>query len=281
MLTPYAIFNGRLIQEQNIKLSIHDLALTRGYGIFDFFKTVQNIPLFIDDNLNRFYQSAELMHLPIKYSKSEIKTLILQLIKENNIPESGIKILLTGGYSKDGYSIGEPNLIISQQSLVRNLKLEQSGISLLPFEYHRPLNQVKSIDYSMGIYALQKAHEQEADDVVYMKNGRLSECPRANFFLIDANYTLLTAPENYVLQGITRMKILALAKNNNLNIEIRDISIQDVAEAKEAFISSTTKNITPVHSIVGIKKFPKGAGEITKQLQASLEELMIETISMQ
>lgn len=113
----YVIFNGKLIPENEAKLSITDLALVRGYGIFDFFKTVHGIPVFLEDNLDRFYQSAELMDLPVNYSRDELKAQIKSLMEANMIPDSGIKILLTGGYSNDGYSIGEPNLIISQQAL--------------------------------------------------------------------------------------------------------------------------------------------------------------------
>lgn len=268
----YVIFNGKLIPENEAKLSIMDLALVRGYGIFDFFKTVHGIPVFLEDNLDRFYQSAELMDLPVNYSRDELKAQIKSLMEANMIPDSGIKILLTGGYSNDGYSIGEPNLIISQQALKRNLVLESKGLKLLPFHYHRPFSLVKSIDYVMGIQALKAAKSQGADDVVYIQNGLISECPRANFFLISQDGKLLTAGED-VLQGITRKKIIELAKTIMV-VEVRNISIEDIASASEAFISSTTKNITPVTALLGYKEFSPVAGPLTKRLQELLQELV-------
>ncbi|WP_400261584.1 aminotransferase class IV [Sphingobacterium sp. SG20118] len=268
----YVIFNGKLIPEHEARLSINDLAIVRGYGIFDFFKTVQGLPIFLEDNLDRFYQSAYLMDLPVNYSREEIKQFINNLMQANRIPDSGIKLLLTGGYSTDGYSIAEPNLIISQQPLKRNITLEERGLKLLPFEYHRPFSQVKSIDYVMGIQALKEAKRHGADDILYVQNGLISECPRANFFLISSEGKLLTAADD-VLPGITRKKILETA-NKILDIEVRDISLRDVADAAEAFISSTTKNITPVISLVGFKDFGLQAGPITKQLQHLLQNLI-------
>ncbi|MFD2903674.1 aminotransferase class IV [Sphingobacterium anhuiense] len=268
----YVIFNGKLIPENEAKLSITDLALVRGYGIFDFFKTVNGIPVFLEDNLDRFYQSAELVDLPVNHSRDELKAQIKSLMEANMIPDSGIKILLTGGYSNDGYSIGEPNLIISQQALKRNLVLESKGLKLLPFHYHRPFSLVKSIDYVMGIQALKAAKSQGADDVVYIQNGLISECPRANFFLISQDGKLLTAGED-VLQGITRKKIIELAKTIMM-VEVRNISIEDIASASEAFISSTTKNITPVTALLGYKEFSPAAGPLTKRLQEMLQELV-------
>lgn len=274
MQITYVILNGVQIPEHEAQLSINDLAIVRGYGIFDYFKTVQGTPLFLEDNLDRFYNSARLMDLPVNYSRTEIKSMIEQLMLANNMPDSGIKILLTGGYSPDGYSIAEPNLIISQHPITRDDLAENKGIKLLPFEYHRPFSQVKSIDYVMGIQALKKAKEVGANDVVYVQNGLLSECPRANFFLVSHDGTLLTAGDD-VLQGITRMKILEVAKEH-FKIEVRDISLEDLKNASEAFISSTTKNITPVTEVLGHKEFGAGAGKVTKQLQVLLNQLMYE-----
>ncbi|WP_164110736.1 MULTISPECIES: aminotransferase class IV [Sphingobacterium] len=272
MHATYVNFNGVLIPEKEAKLATNDLAIARGYGIFDYFKTVNNTAIFLEDNLDRFYRSAELMDLPVKYSRDELKNFIEVLMQVNNIPQSGIKILLTGGYSSDGYSIAEPNLIISQHSITRNIGQEEQGIRLFPFDYHRPFSQVKSIDYVMGIQALKVAKSHGADDVVYVQNGLISECPRANFFLVSSEGNLLTAADD-VLQGVTRKKIIEVAREVT-EVEVRDISIVDLQWAREAFISSTTKNITPITSVLGYKDFESGAGPITKQLQRRLEILV-------
>lgn len=269
----YVIFNGELISENEAKLFINDLAIVRGYGIFDYFKTVNHRPIFLDHNIDRFFNSADLMDLPVIYSRQQLIKQIYTLIEANGLPESGIKMLLTGGYSADGYSIGIPNLIISQEELKRNLVLEENGITLLPFDYHRPFSQVKSIDYVMGIQALKVAKAQGADDVIYIKNGLLSECPRANFFLVSNDGRLLTAADD-VLQGITRLKVIALANQAGIPVEVRDINLQDVATAAEAFITSTSKNITPVRSLIGLKNFHREIRPVTKKLQALLQHLI-------
>lgn len=272
MQSKYVIFNGKLILEDKAQLGINDLSIVRGYGIFDYFKTVNNIPIFLEDNLNRLFNSAKLMDLPIAYSKEEIRQQIDQLIEINNIPSSGIKILVTGGYSPDGYSIAEPNFIITQHLLTRNISQEIEGIKLHLFEFHRPFGLVKSIDYVMGIQALKIAKSKGADDVLYIQNGIISECPRANFFLVTEDNKLITTV-NDVLEGITRKKIIELAQGK-YEFELRDVTIDDLQSAKEAFICSTTKNITAINAIVGYKEFTSGAGIITRELQQLLNELI-------
>lgn len=266
------IFNAIAIPEDEAKLGINDLAIVRGYGIFDYFKVVNNQPIFLEDNIDRFFNSAKLMDLPIAYSRTEIKQQIEQLMHANQLPNSGIKILLTGGYSQDGYSIGVPNLIITQHPLSRNVNLEKKGLKLHLFEYHRPFSLAKSIDYVMGIQALKVAKSKGADDVLYFQNGIISECPRANIILVNEDNKLLI-PDGDVLEGITRKKIIELAKDK-YEIVLGKITLEDLRSAKEAFICSTTKNITPVTSIVDYKDFGSDIGAVTKDLQEALEQLI-------
>lgn len=270
MQTKYTIINGELLPVEEAKLGIDDLSIVRGYAIFDYFKTIQNKPLFWEDNLDRFYHSAQQMDLPVRYDRDELKRQIQLLIHKNQIPNSGIKILLTGGYSTDGYTIAEPNVIITQQNLVRDEHRENKGMKLHLFEFHRAFGTVKSIDYVMGIKALKIAKQQGADDVLYFKNNLISECPRANFFLVLEDQTVLT-PKHDVLFGVTKKQILNMPKGE-IVVKEGDVSLEMLKQAKEAFITSTTKNITPITEIVGIKNFGDGAGEITRELQNFLEQ---------
>lgn len=269
MQAKYVIINGTLTLAEDAKIGIDDLSIVRGYGIFDYFKAINNIPLFLEDNLDRFYKSAHLMDLPVNYSREEIKAQIQSLMDHNKIQDSGIKILLTGGYSTDGYSIADPNLIITQHIFNRDTNREKNGMKLHLFDFHRAFGLVKSIDYVMGIQALKVAKQQGADDVLYFQNGLISECPRANFFIITEDNKLIT-PDEDVLEGVTRKHILEIAKGH-FHIETRNVTLDDVKNAKEAFITSTTKNITPITEIVNFKTFGQGVGPCTAQLQELLE----------
>lgn len=273
MDTPKVIINGEIYPGDKAFLKIDDLSIVRGYAIFDFFKTIDETPIFLEDNLDRFFSSASQMDLTVPFTRQQIREQIRALMITNQIPNSGIKLLLTGGYSPDGYSLSTSNLIITQSKLTRNLSTEKSGMRLITFPYHRPFGTVKSIDYVMGIHAMKKARELGADDVVYVQNNLLSECPRANIFLVDEHGTLIT-PSGDVLAGITRKYVLAVA-SKICQIEIRDVTIADMKNAKEAFITSTTKNITPITAIDNTDYDPT-PGPISLQLQAALEKLIFE-----
>jgi branched-chain amino acid aminotransferase len=112
---PWVFINDDFISASEAKLLYRDLSIQRGYGIFDFFRISNGQPVFVEDHLDRFYRSAQEMHLPVDYSRQELKIIIEHLINKNEIINSGIRITLTGGYSNDGYTLSKPNLIISQQ----------------------------------------------------------------------------------------------------------------------------------------------------------------------
>ena len=70
-----AYLNNQFIENDEARLHVSDLSIQRGYGIFDFFRTVNGIPLFMDDHLNRFYASAEAMHLSMRKSREELSSI--------------------------------------------------------------------------------------------------------------------------------------------------------------------------------------------------------------
>jgi branched-chain amino acid aminotransferase len=135
----YSIINGVFFEKDDAKISISDLSIQRGYGIFDFFRTVQNQPIFLEDHLDRFFYSAAEMKLEPPFNRSQIKELIYELIAKNNVPDSGIKMILTGGYSEDGFSLSLPNLIITQVAFTFNNELFDKGMSLISYDHQRQL----------------------------------------------------------------------------------------------------------------------------------------------
>lgn len=268
--TMYILLNGDLIPANEANLKVTDLSIQRGYGIFDFLKTLSGEPVFLDDHLNRFFSSAEQMRLPIKYSREEVSAMIYELIRKNNISESGIKITLTGGYSSDGFNIAEPNLIITQSEFIVIRDPERS-ISLISYNYQRQFATAKTLDYLQAIWLQPELKKRQADDVLYHDNGILRECPRANFFLVNTEGEILT-PANDLLKGVSRKHILELISAEFKGGE-RDITIDDLSQAKEAFITSTTKNILPVTRIDGRVLGNGKPGEITKALARAYEKL--------
>jgi branched-chain amino acid aminotransferase len=248
MSTLYCYINKQFLPVEEAGVSVTDLLVQRGYGIFDYLRVANNKPLFLEDHLERFYNSSNTMRLQVKETKEEVLQIVHELIKMNNLSYSGIRLIIGGGDSADGYTIFEPSLLIIQQPLVAPPdSLTVQGIRLASFEYQRQLPRVKTTDYLMAIHLQPWMKEQGADDILYYSNGIVRECPRSNFFMIKDGKIITSA--NQMLLGITRKNILKIAAENNIPFEERDITIDEVKTADEAFITSSTKRVTAVRQI--------------------------------
>lgn len=240
--------NGTFVEQQHAVVPVSDLGLQRGYGVFDFLRVKGQQPLFLDAHIDRLYRSLELMRLQISYSKEALITIIKELINKNQLGHSGIRITVTGGASPDGYTPVEPHIIIVQQPIaVPPAELQTGEYKLVTHAYRRQMPEVKTTDYLMAIWLQPWIKEQSAQDVLYQWEGCVTECPRANFFVVTQNNTLVT-PGTGMLKGITRANILSVAKDL-MAVEERTVSFEDIRTAKEAFISSSTKRIIPVTAV--------------------------------
>lgn len=264
-----AFVNGQILPYTQAHLHVSDLAIHRGFGVFDFFKIENDTPYFLDDYMDRFYNSAETLRLTVPFQRQELKEVMYELIRQNRIPLSGMKLILTGGYSPDGYQPSTPNFIITQHQLaLPPLSLLDTGVKIITHEYVREIPSAKTINYTMGISLIEQINASNAYDVLYVKDGVVSEFPRSNFFIVDENDTIAT-PERNVLKGVTRKNILNIA-SRYYKVEERDISLQEVFRAKEAFITSTTKRLIPIIDVNGNRIGRGVPGNITSTLYQKL-----------
>lgn len=267
----YVFLNDQFVEAEKAVLHISDLAIQRGYGIFDFFRVRNNVLLYVEDHLDRFLASAKIMHLESPYDKDKLLAILKELLAKNNIPNAGIKMILTGGYSPDAYQPVKPNFIIQQSPLEFQDALTPKSVTIITHEFTRDLPSAKSINYSMGIWLQKKVVESKADDVLYHQNGLVTEFPRCNFFIVTADNEVLT-PADDSLKGVTRKKLLEL---NGKGFTIREaaVTMDDVHNAKEAFLTSSTKRIQAVAKIDGQPVGNGQPGEITTQLLAKLIDI--------
>ncbi|MBX3257630.1 MAG: aminotransferase class IV family protein [Chitinophagaceae bacterium] len=268
----WTFVNDDFFEEEKAVVRTSDLALQRGYGVFDFFRTKNNKPLFLEEYLDRFFNSAREMFIILPLGREQLKNAIAGLMERNNIPESGIRITATGGYSPDGYSPVQGNIIIQQQPLAQPSKEKfEMGIKIMTYEYMRDLPAVKSINYVMGVWLQKQLKEKRLDDVLYFRNDIVTEFPRSNVFIVTHQGRLLTPGKN-VLAGITRKKVLELAPDI-LPTGTTDISLAELKNAAEAFTTSTTKRILPIVEIDGVEIGDGKPGKITRLLYGQFVKL--------
>ena len=239
------IFNGHLLDQEKACFPIDDIALLRGYGIFDFFRLSDGVPLFVEDHLDRFYQGAELARLKSPVSRGELKELLFEMFEYNKMDISGIRIVLTGGNGNGPYAVGKSNLIVTQEPIsFPTDEMFANGVKLITHEYLRDLPEVKTINYMTGIWLQNQIKENGAFDVLYIHKGEVHELTRSNIFIVNQAGDLIT-PKERVLHGVTRKRLI----NAIGDVQQRNITVDELANAREVFITGTTKKVLPIHTI--------------------------------
>jgi branched-chain amino acid aminotransferase len=263
-VTEYAFINGELMPASAASLNINDLALLRGYGVFDFFRVIDGRPIFLEDYLDRFENSLKGLGLTTSYSRAYLTDHIYKLIRLNPHPLLGVKMVCTGGYAHDGYTPGLSNLFM----LARPFAFHpyEHGLKLMTVNHQRELYHVKSINYLTPISLLPKMKAINADDVLYVNDKNITESSRSNIFIIKRG--VLITPDHGMLLGITRKRIIGFA-NEIMPVEVRQVSLEEVYAADEVFLTASTKRISPV---VGIDDETYQSGPYTRLLFERLLE---------
>jgi D-alanine transaminase/branched-chain amino acid aminotransferase len=266
-------FNGEILPIDSPIFKTNDLGLLRGFGLFDYFRTYNGQPFRWNDYWQRFENSARLLKLPLPVSQAETEKILADLHALSGEPEIAFRFVLTGGYAPDSVNVVEPNFLIRAEALPQdNPAGRLKGIKVLPYEYVRDLPEIKTTNYVHMVLMADEMRRQQASDLLFHKDGEVSELTRSNIFIFQGN-KLITSDRN-ILNGITRKVVMELAKPH-FEVEVRPVMYKEVIMADEIFTTSTTKWVMPV---VQIGDMPVGTGAAGRQT-LFLQELFEKFVS--
>src|SRR3990167_5307211 len=124
--------NGKWVSKAELVVPVFDLSVLRGYGVFDFFRTYNRKFFRLEANIKRFYNSAKIIDLEVPVSVSQLQKIIEEGVRRNPKGDLGIRLMLTGGVSKDFITPGKPSLIVLFYKAVDYPdKLFKKGIKLI------------------------------------------------------------------------------------------------------------------------------------------------------
>lgn len=265
----HCYFNGNIYPVDTPLLATNDLSLLRGYGLFDYFRTYNGIPFRWNDYWARFEHSAQSMRLKVPIDQLQAENTIKELLRISGEPEVAFRMILTGGYTPDSISIGQPNFIIRTEPIPKVLPSDQQkGIRVLTYDFVRDIPEVKVTNYLHLILMADQLKQQQAHDLLYHSNENITELTRSNVFIVKGD-TLIT-PDQQVLLGITRKVIMELA-TPHMEVIARPVSLLETLEADEVFTTSSNKRVLPI-SHIGNKKIGGGFTPKTHLLQKLFEE---------
>jgi branched-chain amino acid aminotransferase len=239
--------DGEFLPEKDARIPVNDLAILRGYGIFDFFRTYGGKPFHLKDHLKRLEHSAISIDLNLPLRIEEIKDIVLETLKRNQHKDSNVRIVVTGGQTDDFITpCGKPRLLVMvTEAHLCPKKWYENGVKIITVPLERQIPGAKSLNYLSAILALKEAYQKKAVEAVYIdREKNLREGTTSNFFIF-INGKMITPGTEEILPGITRQVVLELAEHE-FEVQIRDIYLDELHQAQGAFLSSSNKQVLPV-----------------------------------
>ena len=273
--------NGDFVNWNDASVHILSHSHQRGSLIFGFIPIFENengtFIFRIDKHIERLYSSCHLAGIPIDYKESELINAVFDAAKENPgskfikirvyIASIEIDVVPQDPLTTVAIAAYEPQKDIIEKNINPFHKSDYLSVWIEKDIHQRRSDiidpQIKiAANYTSPMMAKWKARKNGYDEIILTDSeDYVTEAPTSNVFIVNQDGVLMTAHEDQVLHGITRMSIIEIAEDEGININIGRIPLKELQDAREVFITSSSHLVCPVKSL---DKIPVGNGEIGK-----------------
>lgn len=267
--------NGALVPLDEAKISVYDVGFLHGGSVFTTFMARHGRPFRLPMHLDRLFDTTELFALRTTATREELTRAVDALLRANSLQRARLRITLTPGHAASE----EATTVITAAELPPYpAEIYEQGVmvvvSSIPQAQGDPTFGYKTGCYFTRICARQEAQRKGGTDALWFTpDKRLAEGCFTNVFLVKAGVLLTPPRDTPVLPGVTRATVLELAAK--LCIEARDdrdLFIDDLLDADEAFLTASTMGIVPVSRVEGSDIGSGEPGPVTRRLREGLEE---------
>jgi branched-chain amino acid aminotransferase len=287
-----ASINGRIDSVDRAAVPVMDRGFLYGDSIYEVFRTYEGVPLLYDEHWARFENSARLIHMDIGFSKEQVGDEIRRTVQATGAPALGrdvyVRYVVTRGSGPvDLYPaehLGRRLVVIVKEAPVWDPAHYSVGLRIAVASTRRNAANaldpnIKGGNYLNNVLGVIEARRLGADDCIMLnEQGLLTEASNSNvFFVVDGR--LLTPSQHAAnLKGLTKQTVHAICRSQGLQSDEVEISVQLVSNASECFLTSATREIMPVRSILlengQILDFPEGGGDLTRRIATEYREFI-------
>ena len=251
--------NGSFHNRDDAKISVFDSGYLLGDGIWEGIRLVKKEWMFLDEHLERLFEGCKAIDIQLDLSCDQIKDAIFKTQKINNMEDSAhARLMITRGnkvkpFQQPSLSDGINFVIIMEHSDSENIKQGLNLVTVpqvrgLPMSQDPKLNSHSKLNCILACIQANKAGGDEA--LMLDPYGFVNTTNSCNFFIVKNN-EVWTSSGDYCMNGITRLKVIELCKNNNISVFQKNFTLVDVYSSQEAFVTGTLGSLTQVIEIDG------------------------------
>lgn len=251
-----AYYNGTIGTIDEVSVPVNDRAVYFGDGVYDVAVAKEYRTFTLDDHINRFFCSMKQLEIPFSMTKQEMRDLIHELLNKLDAPGNAmIYWQASRGTAPRTHVFPaadvKANLLIMIKPFEMAKELKHIQLITTPENRYSFCN-IKTINLIPNVLASEKAAKAGCAEAIFHKDGLVSECSHSNIHILKDG-TLKTAPLSpAILPGITRMHLLALAHENSIPVNETAFTIEEMMDADEVMITSSTALMRVADHIDGI-----------------------------
>ena len=269
--------NGEFVPRDQAMVSIFDAGFALGDGVWEGLRLVRGKLICVDDHLHRLYEGAAAIRIDIGHSREQMKELLFGLLARNGMQDGAhLRLMVTRGRKSTvnqdpRFTVGKATVVIVAEYKRPNPASKEKGLSLWtstfrcsgPDVFDLRLNSHSRLNL---IQALIQAIDAGADEALMLDpHGFVASCNSTNFFIVRRG-ELWTSSGRFNFKGITRRKVIEVARSNGIAVIEQDFTLSETWSADEAFVTGTLGGVTPVTKIDGRQIADGRSGVLTRKI---------------
>ena len=276
--------NGNLVTKDRAVVPLYDHGMLYGDGLFEGVRVYHNRVFKLGEHVERMFLSAQTLNIVLPWNRAQITSAILATARANGHTDGYIRVTATRGTGlglDPNHIKGSPNVYIScEQLALYPIEMYENGLTVVTVSTRLPSPDV--IDprvkctgkYINNIMAKSEANRAGAGEgIMLTREGYVGEATGDNIFLVKDG-KLTTPPASIgILQGITRDTVIDLARSQGIAISEPIMTMYDVYNADEVFLTGTAAEVIPAVLIDGRTIGSGAPGPVTRKLIAMYKEL--------
>lgn len=239
--------NGEILSIEQAVYPLTSIEFTYGFGVYETIKVRNTFHYFLDQHVNRLFDSADIINLQHQFTEEEIKKYILNFIQSIKEHSYNLKLLLIGTAEEGKADF----MILPSTPSYPKRQWYRDGVKVISAQYERWKPQAKTLNMLTSYYLYKEASKQGAyDALLYDKGANILEGTRTNVYVIK-DYQIFSPPKNQVLEGVTMMTLEKVIKNSPFTISYQNIPFPAIFDYDGMFLTSTSTKIIPIKKIDG------------------------------
>jgi aminodeoxychorismate lyase len=270
--------DGRFVPEDRASVSVFDRGFLLGDGLFETVRVAGGRPFRFAQHLDRLSRGADFLKIRLPFSLKDIQEFATQLIEQNQLPESILRLTLTRGVGKRGYSIlgaTEPTVMMLLHPVpeVMDEPLQwELTTSSFRIPVPDPLAAFKTTSKILNVMARAEAEARGADEALLLNtNDEVAETAGGNIFWVDQGKICTVPTDCGALPGITREVVLEICHSIGLKTDKRVIKRKQLRDAEGIFVTQSALGVIPVASLDNL---PVPVSPLVDQIAVAYNELL-------